>query len=85
MKRGENAYIAKANMDGSNIKIIVNDGLGWPNALAISYETREIFYGDAKLDFIAVCDFDGQRRSIIVNKRNSKTISHIFAISVFEE
>lgn len=82
---GDQPYIARAGMDGSNPKIIVNDGLGWPNALAISYESREIFYGDAKLDFIAVCDYDGKRRSVIINKRNSRTINHVFALSVFEE
>jgi len=82
---GSDPYIARASMDGSNRRIIISDGLGWPNALAISYESKEIFYGDAKLDFIAVSDYEGKRRSTIISKRNSRTINHVFAISVFED
>ena len=82
---GDNAYIAKAGMDGSNLKVIINDTLGWPNALAIDYTNKEIFYGDAKLDYIGVSDYDGKRRQVLINKRNSKNINHIFALSVFED
>ena len=82
---GDNAYIGRANMDGSNQRVIVNDSLAWPNALAINFETREIFFGDAKLDYIAVCDYEGKRRQVIIDKRNSRTINHVFALSVFED
>ena len=82
---GDHAYIGRANMDGTNQRVIVNDSLAWPNALAIDYVTREIFYGDAKLDFIAVCDYEGKRRQLIIDKRNSRTINHVFALSVFED
>lgn len=80
---GDHAYIGRANMDGTDQREIVN-GLAWPNALAIDYVTREIFYGDAKLDYIAVCDYEGKRRQVLIDKRNSRTISHVFALSVFE-
>ena len=52
---------------------------------AIDHVSNELWWGDAKLDFIAVSDLEGGRRAVIVNKRNSKTINHIFAISVFED
>lgn len=56
---GETPYIGKASMNGSNVRIIVKEGLAWPNALTISYETKELFYADAKEDYIAVTDLEG--------------------------
>lgn len=55
-------------MDGSSPRIIVNESLGWPNALTLNHETQEIFWGDAKLDYIAVADYDGNNRQIILNR-----------------
>lgn len=65
---GSKPYIGKAGMDGSNSRIIVNENLGWPNALTISYETKEIFWGDAKLDYIAVADFEGKHQQIVLSR-----------------
>lgn len=62
---GEKAYVGKAAMDGSNPRIIVNDSLGWPNALTISYVTRELFWADARRDYIAVTDLEGQNKRIV--------------------
>lgn len=55
-------------MDGSNQTIIIEDDLGWPNALTISFETKELYWGDAREDFIAVSDFNGKNRKIIVSR-----------------
>ena len=46
-------------MDGTNVSIIIESKLGWPNALAIDYANHEIFYGDAREDYIAVTDYNG--------------------------
>lgn len=56
---GTRVHIGKAGMDGSNPKVIISKNLGWPNALTISYETGEIFWADAREDYIAVADLDG--------------------------
>ena len=34
---GERPHIGKASMDGTNVSIIIESKLGWPNALAIDY------------------------------------------------
>ena len=60
-------------MDGSYARIIVNDSLGWPNALTISHETQEIFWGDAKLDYIAVADLDGKNQQVVLNRGECET------------
>jgi low-density lipoprotein receptor-related protein 1 (alpha-2-macroglobulin receptor) len=78
-------HIGRAGMDGSNPEIIVNGSLGWPNALTISFETNELFFGDAKEDFISVCDFDGRNRKILAHRRTSPSINHIFAIATWDD
>lgn len=51
---GDRPHIGKAGLDGSNPRILAADGFGWPNALTINFETKEIFFGDAREDFIGV-------------------------------
>lgn len=74
-------------MDGSNSQVLIQDKLGWPNALTISFETDEIFYGDAREDFIAVCDFEGKNRRIVASRSATPKLSlhHIFALAVWED
>lgn len=82
---GENPYIGKAGMDGSNPRPIVTESLGWPNALTIDYVTKELFWADAREDYIAVTDLEGQHRYIVGDKRRSSNIHHVFAMTVFED
>ena len=85
---GNVPHIGRAGMDGSDQRYIVNDRhLGWPNALTISFETNELFYGDAREDFIAVCDLNGDNRKIIASRSNnpSMNLHHIFSIAVWED
>ena len=84
---GDKPHIGRAGMDGSEVRILVSDNLGWPNALTISYETQELFYGDAREDYIAVTDLDGGNRRIIFSRKHSSKaiLHHIFALSVFED
>lgn len=65
---GDSPYIGKAGMDGSGQRILVNDSLGWPNALTISYETNELFWADAREDYIAVSDLEGMNRKIVLSR-----------------
>jgi low-density lipoprotein receptor-related protein 1 (alpha-2-macroglobulin receptor) len=84
---GDTPYIGKAGMDGSKSRVIVKDNLGWPNALTISFETNELFWGDAREDFIAVSDLEGQHRKVIVSRAQNPNLNlhHVFAIAVWED
>lgn len=62
---GNQPHIGKAGMDGSQQKIIVNNSLGWPNALTISYVTNELFWADAHQDYIAYSDLNGNNIKMI--------------------
>lgn len=37
---GHIAKIERANMDGSERKVLINTDLGWPNGLTLDYDTR---------------------------------------------
>lgn len=37
---GHIAKIERANLDGSDRKILINTDLGWPNGLTLDYDTR---------------------------------------------
>lgn len=84
---GSNVHIGKAGMDGSNAHVIVNTSLGWPNALTISYETKELFWADARKDYIAVSDLDGRNIKIVAsrNAMPNLRLHHVFALTMWED
>lgn len=85
---GSNVHIGKAGMDGSNPRQLINSSLGWPNALTIAYDTEELFWADAREDYIAVSDLDGQNIRVVARRSDenpSLNLHHVFAITVWEE
>ena len=84
---GDRPHIGRSGLDGSNPEVIIEKELGWPNALAIAYDTKELFFGDARNDFIAVCNLDGSNIRTVVSRGSTPTarLHHIFALSVFED
>ncbi|XP_055591150.1 low-density lipoprotein receptor-related protein 1 [Uranotaenia lowii] len=84
---GDQPYIGKAGMDGSNQTMLIKNHLGWPNALTISFETNELFWGDAREDFIAVSDLEGRNRKVVLYRDMSPSMNlhHIFALAVWED
>ena len=71
---GNQPHIGKAGMDGSQQKIIVNNSLGWPNALTISYVTKELFWADAHQDYIAYSDLNGNNIKMIRTRGEAGSI-----------
>lgn len=51
---GEVPKIERADLDGTERLVLVNTSLGWPNGLALDYDERKIYWGDAKTDMIEV-------------------------------
>ena len=84
---GSVPHIGRAGMDGSDSKYIVTGNLGWPNALTISFETNELFFGDAREDHISICDMDGKNRKIVAHRKFNPSLNlhHIFSIAVWED
>ena len=84
---GDSPHIGRANMDGSDPIVIIDKDLGWPNAIAVAYDTQELFFGDAREDYIAVSDLDGNNIRVILSRGDNPMarLNHIFALSVFED
>lgn len=53
---GEVPKIERADLDGTERVVMVNTSLGWPNGLALDYDERKLYWGDAKTDKIEVGD-----------------------------
>jgi len=51
---GEVPKIERADLDGMERLVMVNTSLGWPNGLALDYDERKLYWGDAKTDKIEV-------------------------------
>lgn len=51
---GKVPKIERADLDGMERVVMVNTSLGWPNGLALDYDERKIYWGDAKTDKIEV-------------------------------
>ena len=81
---GNKPKIEKCGMDGdpTTRKAIIKTRIMWPNALAIDYTIKSIWWIDAKLDFIESCDLDGGNRRVILGQ---DSVFHPFSISVFED
>ncbi|CAH1165542.1 unnamed protein product [Phyllotreta striolata] len=84
---GSRVHIGKAGMDGSDPKVIIKSNLGWPNALTVSYETQELFWADAREDYIALSDLDGNNIRIVASREQNPKLQlhHVFAIDVWED
>ena len=52
-------------MDGTSPHPIIKQRLGWPNALTISYVTKELFWADAHHDYVAYSDLDGNNIRVV--------------------
>uniref|UniRef100_A0A452S896 LDL receptor related protein 4 n=1 Tax=Ursus americanus TaxID=9643 RepID=A0A452S896_URSAM len=73
---GHIAKIERANLDGSERKVLINTDLGWPNGLTLDYDTRRIYWVDAHLDRIESADLNGKLRQALVSH-----VSHPFALT----
>ncbi|XP_049533845.1 putative vitellogenin receptor [Anopheles darlingi] len=78
---GDNAQIGCARMDGSEQRIIVSDGIHWPNGLTLDWPNERLYWVDAKLKLIESMRLDGRDRTVIL----SGVLKHPFAVAVFND
>ncbi|XP_050419520.1 low-density lipoprotein receptor-related protein 2 [Patella vulgata] len=77
----QNAYIARAYGDGSNVTKIREHQLGWPNGLCIDFEADRLYWVDAYFDRIQSTDFDGENLKTLGNH----AITHPFGIALYKD
>ena len=72
-------------MDGDpeTRQILVDKDIGWPNGLAIDYQTERLWWVDAKFAKIESMNLDGTGRKEVVGDANN--LGHPFSLTVFGE
>uniref|UniRef100_A0A1I7WFW4 EGF-like domain-containing protein n=1 Tax=Heterorhabditis bacteriophora TaxID=37862 RepID=A0A1I7WFW4_HETBA len=80
---GQNPRIERANMDGTDRRIIVNTKIYWPNTIALDYTTDRVYFADSKLDYIDFVNYDGSGRTQVLS--SSKFVQHPHALAIFED
>ncbi|GCB68489.1 hypothetical protein scyTo_0008237 [Scyliorhinus torazame] len=78
---GSEPHIERAGMDGTNRKLLVKSGLGWPTSLTLDLIGRKLLWADGKLHCIGVANLDGTDMKLfqLVHTRRP------FAVAVFED
>lgn len=76
--------INRANLDGSNpITLFAKPTVEWPNGIAVDFIAERIYWVDAREDYIASADFNGQSFKKIIEQ--DAKVSHPFSIAVFKD
>lgn len=75
---GQPPKIERCLMDGSQRKTIIDVHLGYPNGLAIDFESKRIYWADALEDRIDMADFNGNNRVQVVQRA-----THPFGVTLF--
>ncbi|KAK4295463.1 hypothetical protein Pmani_031983 [Petrolisthes manimaculis] len=77
---GSNPKIERAYLDGSGRKVVVGEGLHWPNGITLDYPTETLYWVDAKQHVIEAAHINGSHRRLVL-----ENLRHPFAITVFED
>lgn len=70
--------IERAWLDGTHRSILVNTSIKWPNGLALDYVERKVYWADARLDKIEVCNLNGSDRRILIDR----DVPHIYGFGL---
>lgn len=80
----EKPLVGRANLDGSEVKqLFTAPQVFWPNGITVDHIAEQIYWVDAKLDYIAAADLHGRNFRKIVAK--VKQLSHPFSVAVFKD
>uniref|UniRef100_A0A8D9BTS8 Very low-density lipoprotein receptor n=1 Tax=Cacopsylla melanoneura TaxID=428564 RepID=A0A8D9BTS8_9HEMI len=80
---GDTPKIERAGMDGSHRVPVIVSGIKWPNGLTLDLVQKRLYWVDAKLNEISSCDYNGERRRLILY--SPRALAHPFSISTFED
>ncbi|CAL4136351.1 unnamed protein product, partial [Meganyctiphanes norvegica] len=75
------SIIASSSMDGSDRKILVQEGIVWPNALALDIPAKRIYWFDASHDQAEHARLDGSDRKVLPQA----VADHPYSMAVWED
>ena len=80
---GEFPKIERASMDGDpdSRVILVDQDIEWPNGLTLDFDKKQLFWVEAKRRYIAVVDWDGRNRRVILEEKDA--LPQPFAVSIY--
>ncbi|XP_043576459.1 prolow-density lipoprotein receptor-related protein 1-like isoform X2 [Chiloscyllium plagiosum] len=78
---GGEPHIERAGMDGTNRRLLIKSGLGWPTSLTIDPLGRKLLWADSKLHCIGVANLDGSNIKIFQLTHTRRP----FAVALFED
>lgn len=74
----KNPKVERANLDGTERKIIVHKNLGWPNGITLDLTNLKLYWCDARTDKIEYANMDGSDRRVLI----SDDLPHVFGFSL---
>ena len=82
---GKEPKVERAEMDGSNRRVIIQQNIQWPNGLTLDYNNQKLFWTDAKVPrCIAMANYDGSNREKIFRSPDQCALGHLFGITLYE-
>lgn len=75
---GSRPKLERAWLDGTHREVLVNTSIEWPNGLALDYLERKVYWADAKLDKIEVCNLNGSGRRVVLDT----DVPHIYGFGL---
>jgi low-density lipoprotein receptor-related protein 1 (alpha-2-macroglobulin receptor) len=74
-----NPTVQRALFSGLGLKTLISKEIRMPNAIAIDFSSKFLYWSDARLDTIERCDYDGGRRFVVSHGEPS----HAFGVAIF--
>ena len=82
---GTEPKVERAEMDGSNRQVIIQQNIQWPNGLTLDYNNQKLFWTDAKVpSYIAMANYDGSNREKIFRSPDQCALGYLFGITLYE-
>ncbi|XKL62898.1 hypothetical protein PGB90_002731 [Kerria lacca] len=81
---GESPKIERGSMNGDSSlrKVIISEGLFWPNGITLDVHSKKVYWVDGKLKVLEVTDYNGLNRKKLAEKTG---LSNPFAVSAAED
>uniref|UniRef100_A0A1Y1LMI9 Sortilin-related receptor n=1 Tax=Photinus pyralis TaxID=7054 RepID=A0A1Y1LMI9_PHOPY len=80
----ETSSVSRSNLDGTKVRTLFDKKVvEWPNGITIDYIAERIYWVDAREDYIASSDLNGERFKKII--KDNDLVSHPFAVAVFKD
>ncbi|XP_065839553.1 low-density lipoprotein receptor-like [Oscarella lobularis] len=80
---GKWPLVARANMDGSGVRVLINDTdvVKWPNGLTIDLYGEYVFWCDGWYEKIVVMDYEGKKMKTLIQGG----IGNIFGLALYDD